>query len=66
MQILELLAGLISLANLFFKAKAEGRAARFALAIDRIKQLEKATEDEIKAAEKARNSVSGDPDAGRM
>lgn len=66
MKILELLAGLISLANLFFKAQAEGRAARFALAIDRIKQLEKATEDEIKAAEKARDSVDDDPHAGEL
>ena len=66
MQIMELLAGLISLASLFFKRDAEGKAVRFALAADRIKQLEKATDDEIAKQKDAHDRARDDPNVGRL
>lgn len=63
---MDLLGGLISLAQLYFKAKAEGKAERFTLALDRITQLEKATADELAKAVKARDDARDNPNAGRM
>jgi len=63
---MSLLGAILSLAQLFMKARAENNAARFTLATDRIKQLGKATADEIARAQKADDIADSDPDAGRL
>jgi len=66
MAIMELLAGVLSLATFFVQEYREKKAGKFALAMKSLKDLEKATDDEIKAGIEALERAKSDPDAGRM
>lgn len=66
MKVLDLIAGLISLASLFFKYASDGQNKRFVLAMDRIKRLEEMSDEEINKAHQAFADAASDPNVGRM